>query len=149
MVEPFIKLGNTGREEQEHRRGGNHFCEKGNFCLALMESETPARCFFCNAGYGHMMFGHHPYLDVSWGTGMDEFIVGRLMRWEGRSVPIRTQRNVNTYWEIKAGKTSAGGCLCYGGQETGKNLCQERYSKVGPIMFLGCILGVSSTRTKI
>lgn len=46
MVEPFIKLGNTGGGEQEHRRGGSHFCEEDNyFSFALIEFETPVRCF--------------------------------------------------------------------------------------------------------
>lgn len=43
----IIKLGNPGGGEQEHRRGGSHFCQESSyFSFALTKFETLVRCFY-------------------------------------------------------------------------------------------------------
>lgn len=43
----IIKLGNPGGGEQEHRRGGSHFCQESRyFSFVLIKFETPVKCFY-------------------------------------------------------------------------------------------------------
>ena len=43
----IIKLGNPGGGEQEHRRGGSHFCQESSyFSFVLTKFETPVKCFY-------------------------------------------------------------------------------------------------------
>ena len=43
----IIQLGNPGGGEQEHRRGGSHFCQESSyFSFSLAKFETPVRCLY-------------------------------------------------------------------------------------------------------